>query len=137
MDSTSKIGANQPQPGSAEPFSDRLSPGWEGAILGFLAGAPVGGIVGFFVAFSAVALSGVGGDNYSGNRSQNLAEEILVCVGGLVLGATVCGGLLALVGGLIGCVWGVVAGKHVSSEEAEVEKGNAEKGSATDRGNIL
>jgi hypothetical protein len=82
----------------------------------------------------AVALSGIGEDNYSGSNSLTTAQEILVCVGGLGLGATVVGGLLALVCGMMGCLWGTVAGKLASSEKADSQKGNAEPSAAVDRG---
>jgi hypothetical protein len=71
------------------------------------------------------ALYGIGGDNYSGPLSQTPAQEAWVCVKGLGLGVALVGGFLALVSGLMGCVWGFVEDQPASLEKAEPEKGSA------------
>jgi hypothetical protein len=122
MDATGKTGASRPRPGIVKRVSHASRLGLKWGLAGLLLGALIGGAAGLWLAMQVNALYGIGGDNYSGPLSQTPAQEAWVYVKGLGLGVALVGGLLAVVCGLMGCVWGIVEGQPASSEKAEPEE---------------
>lgn len=84
-------------------------------------GMPLGGAAGLWLAMIDNALYGIGGDNYSGPLSRTTEQATWVYIRGLGFGLAFVGGLLAVVCGSMGCLWGIVEARSARSVKSEPE----------------
>jgi hypothetical protein len=111
----------EPPPADVKPLchASRLAFRWGPA--GLLLGMAVGGAAGLWLAMVDNALYGIGGDNYSGPLSRTAEQDAWVSMRGLGFGLAFVGGLLAVVCGLMGFLWGIVKARSVRSVKPEPE----------------
>jgi hypothetical protein len=111
MDSADKIGTSLPPSGVGNRLSHALRLGFRWGVAGLLLGTLIGGVAGLWLAMLDNALYGIGGDNYSGPISRTTEQAMWVYIRWLGFGVTFGGGILALVCGLMGGLWGIVEAK--------------------------
>jgi hypothetical protein len=83
----------------------------------------IGGAAGLWLATIDNALYGIGGDNYSGPLSRTTEQAAWVYLRWLGFGLACVGGLLAVVCGLMGFLWGIVEAKSARKSDPDASGG--------------